>query len=177
MRLLKIINPEKVDEKEISDWEQRKAARAVVFDEEGNIGLLYVRNRNYYKIAGGGVEEGEDIKTALDRECEEELGVEVEILDEVGEITEYRRRFVLKQTSYCFLAKANSKKKGANFTDQEKEKGFEVLWLKPEEALRMLSFNQTADYEGGFVEERDFCFLNSALEKIKFEGRTREGKR
>ena len=82
MKLLKTINPENVDENNIPGWEYRKAARAVVFDNENKVGLLDVSSKNYYKLPGGGIEEGEDIKIALDRECEEELGVQVEVLKE-----------------------------------------------------------------------------------------------
>ncbi|PIP23919.1 MAG: ADP-ribose pyrophosphatase [Candidatus Nealsonbacteria bacterium CG_4_10_14_0_2_um_filter_38_17] len=163
MNLLKTINPEKVDENNIPDWEYRKAARAVVFDNEGRIGLLNVSGKDYYKLPGGGVEEGEDIKTALDRECEEELGVEIEVLTEVGSIIEYRAKWKLHQTSYCFLARTSSDKNAPNFTDEERSSGFEIVWVEPKEALRLLNLKKTSDYEGKFIEERDFCLLNEAL--------------
>lgn len=163
MQILKTINPEKVDERNIPNWEYRKAARAVVFDKEGKIGLLHVTSKNYYKFPGGGIEEGEDIKIALDRECEEELGVQVEVLEETGSIVEYRAQFKLHQTSYCFLAKTSSNKNAPNFTDEEKLSGFEIVWVEPKEALCLLNLKQTSDYEGKFIEERDFCFLNEAL--------------
>jgi ADP-ribose pyrophosphatase YjhB (NUDIX family) len=164
MDLLKTINPEKIDENNIPDWQYRKAARAVVFDGENKIGLLNVSSKNYFKLLGGGIEEGEDIKIALDRECEEELGVQVEMLKEIGSIVEYRAQFKLHQTSYCFLAKTNSDKNAPNFTDEEKSSGFEIVWVEPKEALRLLNLKQTSDYEGKFIEERDFCFLNKAIE-------------
>ena len=165
MELLKTINPENIDETNIPDWRYRKAARAVVFDDENRIGLLHVKNHNYYKLPGGGVEEGEDIKNALDRECEEELGIEVEITKEIGSIIEYRAQFKLHQTSYCFLAKTSSKKNAPNFTDEEKSSGFEIIWVEPAEALKLLNLKQTSDYEGKFIEERDFCFLSKVLQE------------
>ena len=164
MRLLKTINPEKVDESDISDWEYRQAARAVVFDKEGRIGLLNVKNHNYYKLPGGGIEKGEDIKTALDRECEEELGVKIEVLKEIGSVIEYRKKWKVKQISYCFIAKTNSEKKASNFTDREKDDGFEPVWVEPKEALKLLSQKLTTDYQGKFIEERDVCFLANALD-------------
>jgi len=167
MELLKTINPENVDEANIPGWRYRKAARAVVFDDENHIGLLYVKNHNYYKLPGGGIEEGEDIKTTLDRECEEELGTEVEITKEVGSIVEYRAQFKLRQTSYCFLARTSSIKNAPNFTEEEKSSGFEIIWVEPGEALKLLNLKQTPDYEGKFIEERDFCFLNKALQEAK----------
>lgn len=167
MKFFKTINPEKVDENGIPEWKYRKAARAVVFNKDNRIGLLHVSSKNYYKLPGGGIEEGEDIKIALDRECEEELGVQVEVLKEIGSIIEYRAQFKLHQTSYCFLAKTSSEKNAPNFTDEEKSSGFEIVWVEPKEALRLLSLKQTSDYEGKFIEERDFCFLTKALEEAK----------
>lgn len=127
--------------------------------------MLHVKNHNYYKLPGGGIEEGEDIKTALDRECEEELGIEVEITKEIGSIIEYRAQFKLLQTSYCSLARTSSKKNSPNFTDEEKSSGFEIVWVEPNEALKLLNLKQTSDYEGKFIEERDFCFLSKALKE------------
>lgn len=167
MKILKVINPENVDEENVSGWQRRKAARAVIFDNEGRVGLLHVSKQKYYKLPGGGVEEGEDVRTALDRECQEELGVEIETTKEIGTIIEYRGKFKLHQTSYCFLAKMRSKKGAPNFTDEEKSEGFKVIWVELKQALRLLDLKQTADYEGKFIEERDFCFLSEALEQIQ----------
>lgn len=164
MRLLKTINPENVEEKNVFDWAHRKATRAVVFDDENRIGLLHVKRESYYKLPGGGVEKGESMEVALARECKEELGVEIKVIKEIGSIIEYRAKFKLRQTSYCFLAKTNSEKKDPNFTDEEISSGFEIVWIEPDGALRLLNLKQTSHYEGKFVEERDFYFLNKALQ-------------
>ncbi len=165
MRILRTINPENISEADISSWRYREAARAIVIDPEKRIGLLKVTKKNYYKLPGGGIKKGEDIKAALDRECEEELGVEVKVLKEIGSIIEYRAKFKLYQTSHCFLTKTNSVKKAPNFTNKEKSSGFEIIWVKPNEALKLLNLKQASDYEGKFIKERDFCFLNKALQE------------
>lgn len=56
----------------------RQAVRAIVIRD----GALLVMHRNkfgdqYYTLVGGGVDEGEDLVTALHRELREETGVEV----------------------------------------------------------------------------------------------------
>ncbi|HEY4496078.1 MAG TPA: NUDIX domain-containing protein [Candidatus Paceibacterota bacterium] len=124
MKLIKLINPENVSEEEVKNYRVREAGRAIVLDENGHIGLLHVSKENYYKLAGGGIEEGEDKIIALRRECLEELGCDIEITGEIGFIVEYRRIFNLKQTSYCYLAKVKGKKGNPDFTDDEKENGF-----------------------------------------------------
>jgi len=74
MELLKTIDPEHIGKAGLG-WQERAAARAVVRDVGGAIGLLHVTNAGYYKLPGGGVESGEDLREALVRECKEELGV------------------------------------------------------------------------------------------------------
>lgn len=167
MDLLKIINPEHVDIDKVNHWKQRKAARAVVYDEHNKIGILHVKSSNYYKLPGGGIEYGESILDTVERECTEELGVKIEILQEIGYIVEYRAQFQLIQTSYCYSAQILSNKDYPNFTEEEKSQGFEILWVPPREALMKLSLNLSTDYEAKYIEERDFCFLSNALKGAK----------
>ena len=56
MKQLKLINPENVSEEEVKNYSVREAVRAVVFDEDKKVALLYVSKENYYKIPGGGIE-------------------------------------------------------------------------------------------------------------------------
>lgn len=85
---LKIIwNPESFDGKE---YTTRHTARAVLFREDGKIAILHVGKYNYHKLPGGGVEEWEDMETALRRECLEEVWAEIEIKGYIGEVVEYR---------------------------------------------------------------------------------------
>lgn len=160
MRLIKLINPENVSEDEIKNYRTREAGRAVVFDEEGNIALLSVSKENYYKLPGGGIEEGEDKMIALYRECQEEIGCDIEVIKELGFIVEYRKIFNLKQTSYCFLAKVKGPKGKPDFTNSEKEKGFEVVWLPYSEALKVLNESKAISVEGSsYIVPRDIAFI------------------
>lgn len=163
MQLLKILNPENVSELEATHYPVRKAARAVVVDAEGNIALLHVTNENYYKLPGGGIEESEDRHLALRRECQEEIGCDVEVVGELGMIVEYRKFCTLKQISYCYLAKVKGEKGTPNFTAEEITEGFEQLWLPYDEALVRLSENNAINLEGrAYIVPRDFTFLQYA---------------
>ena len=82
--------------------------------------LFSLYKLNYYKLPGGGVEEGEDLQIALKRECKEEIGCNVEIIREVGQINEYRKMFNIKQISFCFLAKVVGGKGEPELTEGEK---------------------------------------------------------
>jgi len=49
----------------------REAARAVLFDDDDNIPLLFVAKHHYHKLPGGGIDDGENKEDALIRECRE----------------------------------------------------------------------------------------------------------
>ena len=138
MKLLKKLNPENISEEEVKEYRVREAGRAVVLDEDNKIALLHVTKETYYKLPGGGVEKGEDKIEALHRECNEEIGCNVEIINEIGSVIEYRKIYNLKQTSYCYLAKVKGQKGVPDFTDSEKEKGFEVVWLPYKETMKVV---------------------------------------
>lgn len=133
-----LLNPENVTAEEAGAYRIREAARAVVVDERGTIALLYVARDNYYKLPGGGIEGSEDSIAALKRECQEEIGCEIEVSGEIGLITEYRKKFSLKQISYCYVAKVSGEKKIPEFTNDEIEHGFEVVWLTFDDAKAAL---------------------------------------
>lgn len=51
-----------------SVFRKRGAARAVLLDDSGQVYLLNVSKHSYHKLPGGGIDDGEDIKQALERE-------------------------------------------------------------------------------------------------------------
>lgn len=163
MREFEIRNPESASDNEIKTYSRREAARAVVIDDSGMVALLHVTGENYYKLPGGGIEESEDKLLALKRECREEIGCEIEILDEVGQITEYRKRFNLVQTSYCYLAKLTGEKGEPHYMDDEIEKGFEPVWMPYEEALEALKSSTATTFEASaYIVPRDILLLSEA---------------
>ena len=167
MKELKLLNPENASEEEVQSYRIREAARAIVIDANGKIALLYVSKKNYYKLPGGGLDEGEEKINALKRECKEEIGCDVEIINEVGSIVEYRKMFNIKQTSYCYLAKVKGEKGLPNFMDDEIESGFKEVWLSYENAERALMENKDICYEGSaYIVPRDTIFLKEAKNKI-----------
>lgn len=163
MKLIKLINPENVSEEEVANYRVREASRAVVSDSEGTIALLHVTKENYYKLPGGGLEDGEDKTLALNRECLEEIGCKIEVLGEVGTTIEYRKMFELKQTSYCYMAKVVGEKGKTDFTKKEIEKGFEVIWLPYNEAMKALKESIATSKEGRlYIVPRDIALLEES---------------
>lgn len=168
MKLLKTINPEGASIDEVATYRVREAARAVVMDGEGNIALLHVTRDQYYKLPGGGIEGSEDRIAALQRECLEEIGSEIDVVDEIGMIIEHRKFCSLKQISYCYLATLKGDKGEPHFMDDEIEEGFESVWLTYKDALTALSKNEATNLEGhAYIVPRDIIFLKAAEKFIK----------
>jgi len=142
----------------------RAASRAVLFDEENLIPMLFVGKYKYHKLPGGGIEKGEDEIIALHREIKEEAGCKAEILGEVGKVTEFRSEWNLYQTSYCWWGKV-TEKGTQDFTKKEKEQGFKLVWLGLDDAIKAVKNDKPENYEGKFIQERDLALLEE-VEKI-----------
>ena len=146
--------------KQDANYRARTAARAVLRNKD-KIALLHVTRHNYYKLPGGGVDEGETIRQALVREVAEETGCTLKARDELGEILEHRSQQEIVQTSHCYLADVETVGK-PEFTEKEIGDGFELVWVSFDEAIKLLKESQPDNYSGKFIVMRDLKFLEEA---------------
>lgn len=137
----------------------RKASRAIVFNDNNEIAILHVTKDKYHKLPGGGIEENEDVISALRRELIEEVGVEVEVTGTVGCIIEYRDKFNQLQISYCYDAQVVTDYKKTDFTEEEIANGFKLKWMNLKDAVEVLDKDKPENYAGMFIKERDLAFL------------------
>lgn len=164
MKLLKLIEFDKVSQEEIDQYEYRLAARGVVFDDDNKIAILDVQNRRYHKLPGGGKEGDESVIQAFKRECREEIGCEIDVLVELGKITEHRTKWKIRQDSICYTAKLVGNKGSNSLTPDEIAKGFKVIWVDLDEGIKLLESDNSDDYQAKFVKERDLMILRLAKE-------------
>lgn len=158
------LNPEAATPEEVAQYRVRHAARAVVTDATAQVALLHVGKFGYYKLPGGGLDEGEDIASALARECLEEIGCQVDVTDEIGLVEEYRKMFGLHQISYCYRAKVVGEKGTPDFTEKELARGFSIVWVPAAEALQLVKASVTDNPEGrDYIVPRDLCVLRTGL--------------
>ncbi len=158
------LNPDNItDEVAATFLRTRFTVRGVVFDENKNVALLPVTAQHYHALPGGGIEEGESWIEALRRECQEEIGVDVSVIQELGLVLEYRVEFSLVQTSYCYVGKAVGQKQKPIFTQHELDKGLEeAIWIPLDEAIILME-SEVDNNQGKYIIERD-TFL---LKKVK----------
>jgi len=151
---------------DVSSYATRIAARGIVVDGD-NIALLNVSKLGFYKLPGGGIEDGETPEIAFKREIMEEVGCDCEIRSSLGEIVEYRDVFKLKQTSDIFVSDLLGEVGSNHLEPDELAEGFEVMWVTPTEAIKLLQSSTPTDYEGKFIIKRDLAIINHFLSQIK----------
>lgn len=169
-RLLTIYESDLFPEKENIDsnnFKKRNAARAVVLNDKNQVALLRANTFSYHKLPGGGVEGGENMLLALERELLEEIGCAADVMDEVGEVIEYRDKWSLKQTSHCYLAKQIGEQLAPSFTPSEIDEGFEIIWADNiNSAIELLEHDNPQNYDGLFIQRRDITLLRAAKELL-----------
>lgn len=173
MELIAKITDEDIGEKMVEMYNpfHRKAARGIVFDSEDNMAVFYKKNKNQYKLPGGGLEENETFEEAFIREVKEEVGCEVKITGCLGYIEEYKTKSNYIQTSYVFVGKIVNKLENLELTKMEQDEGGERLWMKPVQALTKMKENYnnlkaseyTNLYSTKIVAKRDIKILETYL--------------
>lgn len=140
-------------------YKTRNAVRAIIFNDNNEIALLYLATEDFYKLPGGGIDEGEDKMTALKREVLEELGIKIKDIDEIGKIISYRNEIKTIQYDYCYKAGFLKKIHDPKYTDFEKQFDFRVEWVKPSEAIKLFNDHKGKDYFGKMFNVRDLSLI------------------
>lgn len=92
----------------------RLIARAVCFDDDGFFYFVRADRDDAFgratliETSGGGVEPGEDLNTAIQRELREELGAEVEVVSKIGLVSDYYNLIHRHNLNHYYLCKVLS---------------------------------------------------------------------
>lgn len=140
----------------------RTAVRIVLFDRNGRVLMVSAPKLGYYKLPGGGIEHGESKLQALARETKEEVGAIFRITGTVGTTVEWRNKWRMRQTSYCYMGIVTGRG-ASNLTEEERSCGFRVKWFPTiDAAIGAVKRAVTEEYEGTFIKRRERVFLERA---------------
>lgn len=149
----------------------RPIARAIVFDDDGYFYFVRAdRDDDFGKAmlietAGGGVEDGEDLNTAILRELNEELGVTAQIVCKIGIVSDYYNLIHRHNINNYFLCKVVSF--GDTHLTQDEIECFHISTLKLtyEQAVAEYKLRSTTRL-GALVAQRELPILQRAKELL-----------
>ncbi len=156
---------------EIFDYvdHDRNIARAVVYDESGQFYFVRAERDDDFgkatliETAGGGVEEGEDLLTAVRRELKEELGINVAVICKIGVVSDYYNLIHRHNINNYFLCRVESFGDKKLTEDEIKSFHLSTLKLSYEEAVKEYEYRSNTRL-GKLVANRELPVLHRAKE-------------
>ena len=149
----------------------RNIARAIVYDESGQFYFVRAERDDDFgkatliETAGGGVEDGEDLLTAVRRELKEELGVQVEVVCKIGVVSDYYNLIHRHNINNYFLCKIDSF--GEKHLTQAEIDDFHLSTLKLAYEEAVAAYGKQIDTKlGQLITNRELPILKHAKELI-----------
>ena len=149
----------------------RLIARAIVVDDEGYYWFVRAHRDDDFgratliETSGGGVEDGEDLHTAIRRELKEELGADTQIVCKLGVVSDYYNLIHRHNINHYFLCRVSSFGEKHLTRDE-----IEVFHLS---AMRLSYEQAVSEYEqcactpiGRLLENRELPVLQRARELL-----------
>lgn len=152
---------------------RRPSVRGIII-KDGKVAMMHSLKYDYYKLPGGGIEEGESYEDTLVREVKEESGLVVKkiSIQEFGYVRRIEKgkiEDIFIQENFYFLCDVEETVQTQELDDYEEEEGFTLEFVIPEHAI---SVNKNADH-GDKTESQTFAGMilreNRVLEIIKAE--------
>ena len=152
---------------------KRPSVRGIII-KGGKIAMMHSLKYDYYKLPGGGIEEGEELRDTLVREVKEESGLVVkkETIKEFGYVRRIEKGMfedIFMQENYYFLCDVEDEVSSQELDDYEAEEGFTLEFVTPEQAINV---NNTGDHREK-VEKQTFTGMltreNRVLQMVRDE--------
>ena len=127
---------------------RRPSVRGIVI-KNGNVAMMHSLKYDYYKLPGGGIENGETYEETLVREVREESGLVV-IKDSIKEFGYVRRiekgkiEDIFVQENFYYLCDVEETNVGQELDDYEEDEIFTLEFVSPVHAIYV---NENADHK------------------------------
>lgn len=143
-----------------TNW-PRLAARAIVRNRAGLIGVSYIAKFDLHNLPGGGVEPGESPEDTVRREVREEAGCTCGQITPLGIVYENRGSQNFVQQSWYYAVEAEEDGLPLRLTEKEKNNGTTIRWVNFEEAVRLIAGQDVTLDSRKFVRARDLAALEA----------------
>lgn len=138
----------------------RITARAILKNRNDLFAVMYSKKYNLYSLPGGGVEEGENIHTAIQREIWEETGCGITSMQLLGYVEENRAHCDYTQIDYYFVLETNDHDLKPHLTENEAKNKTTVMWLNAHEMYHHIAAPEHDTKQRKFLQARDIAALD-----------------
>lgn len=137
----------------------RITARAIVRNQSGLYAVMYAEKWGLHSLPGGGVEDGEDVRTALRREVYEETGCVCDEIQELGIVSENRASLDYTQINHYFVVTTAHTADENHLTEAERDCRTVVKWVAFDELVRLIHDQEFDRVQGKYLKMRDVAAL------------------
>ena len=131
----------------------RPSVRGIIFDDKGNIAMIYSQKYHFYKFPGGGIEGNETHLETLAREIKEETGMTLipESAKEFGEVLKIQngdesgKDTIHIQQNFYYTCRVEDEVGSQELDDGEKALDFVLKFVPMEEAIAANSAFESDD--------------------------------
>jgi len=125
-------------------WQKsyRPSVRGIIISNDNLISLIYSQKYHFYKLPGGGIEEGESHLETLIREVDEETGLTVipDSVQEFGEALRIQKSSTLKDTifvqqNFYYICQTTGQIHSQHLDQDEQEADFILKTVSLDEAI------------------------------------------
>ncbi len=164
MKLIKeITDKEILGTDGLSAAKPRYTARAIVKNKDNKYAVMYSHKFNFHSLPGGGIDEGEDIVSALKREILEETGCLCADIKELGYVSENRFHCDYTQISYYFVVETSDSTPQMQLTEVEIINQTEMQWHTLKDMITLISSPVHDTKQRKFLQARDIAAINEYL--------------
>ena len=151
----------------LSSMAPRLTARAIVKNQDGLYAVLYADKFKLHSLPGGGVEDGEDVLTALRREVYEETGCVCDEIQELGIVAENRASLDYTQINYYFVVTTTHTPGENHRTEAEQDSRTIVKWETFDEMVRLINEQEFDRVQGKYLKARDVAALREYAKLVE----------
>ena len=121
---------------------ERAIVRAIAYNDDYEVALIHLKgddlfgHRDYFETPGGGVKENEDFISALKRELKEEIGAEIDNIEEIGRVDDFYNLIYRKNLNHYYLCHVTTLTK-PKLEDYEAKVFSEIKWFDIDTAIEV----------------------------------------